>query len=74
MADELGNVEMQRHHAPAGIVYTAARVEIIKPSTELSVEHEVRMVKDEGMMRLKKETFRDFVPLKLGPWIYLSNE
>ncbi|KAK6513929.1 hypothetical protein TWF506_008359 [Arthrobotrys conoides] len=73
-ADELASEEIQRHHAPFGVLYTAAKVEIIKPFAEVSVEREIRMVKDVGMMRLKSETFSNQRPLKLGPWAYSSSE
>ncbi|KAF3207195.1 hypothetical protein TWF106_000448 [Orbilia oligospora] len=73
-ADELGIAELQRHHASAGVVYTTAKIEIIKPLTEISVEREVRVVRDVGVMRLKSQTFMEDRLLKLGPWAYSSDE
>ncbi|KAK6339286.1 hypothetical protein TWF718_008707 [Orbilia javanica] len=68
------DMEMQRSRASVGVVYTAAKVEVIKPLAELSVGREVRKVKDAGMVRLKSDIFSEFRPLKLGPWAYPSNE
>ncbi|KAF3168573.1 hypothetical protein TWF225_011748 [Orbilia oligospora] len=73
-ADELGIAELQRHHASAGVVYTTAKIEIIKPLTEVFVEREVRVVRDVGVMRLKSQTFMNDRLLKLGPWAYSSDE
>ncbi|KAK6498811.1 hypothetical protein TWF481_011384 [Arthrobotrys musiformis] len=71
---ELGSEGMQRHFADTGVVYTTARVEIIKPTTEFSVGREVLMVKDTGVARLKRDIFSDSRPVKLTPWTYRPDE
>ncbi|KAK6523725.1 hypothetical protein TWF281_001697 [Arthrobotrys megalospora] len=73
-ADELANAEARSRNSSIGIVYTAARIEIIKPLAELSVGHEVRMVKDAGSSRQMMDNFMDYRPLKLAPWCYSPKE